>query len=296
MRSIALTRIYAHKLPAPVDPTVGWVKRALFVREYDAHAESWITHLDIMASLVSINNSSTGLGDKQSNKHPALFLDLDEHPGLPTYPGQPGTMISNGVNIPLDEPILVVVVSGKLGCQYVGKYILRRDQRGVECKEWRSMPDATRRVWRARLHACGPTYLSVSMRLAYSARRHRRITDKELQIVLTGWEKAKADNNIKKRMEMRPTYDEIDTGLLKFYDTLGVVTMEPISVDERLYEEIWNKHLAGDCYGKVDGKKPEKMPESKASATATSQAPSKSSEEIAPSSESSLSPCSPCSS
>lgn len=136
MQSIALKRVPAHKLPTPDNQTIGWVKPVLFVREYNAHD---LTSLDVLPSMISDDDSATNPINEQPVKHRTLFLSLHMHPGLPTYPGQPGSFISNGENIPLGEPVLVIVESAGTS-QFVGRYVPRQAKRAITKEEWQDMP------------------------------------------------------------------------------------------------------------------------------------------------------------
>ncbi|KZV74301.1 hypothetical protein PENSPDRAFT_215726 [Peniophora sp. CONT] len=239
-------RIPADMLATRENPTVGWVKRALFIHEYKAHNMLLSTYLNIRPSLLLDHEPATDTVAEQTVKHPALFLALNINPGLPIHPGDSGTIISNRTDIPLGEPVLVVVASLDATCKYVGRYMCRRDKRAITKQEWQCMPQCTRNAWADTLSE-KKAYLPLGLQLALSVRRKRDVTDAEVQRLMNQYKAA----DDKGKAKMRPTKEEVLEGLDKGYGTVGVITLEPLSVGERLYEEIWDKHMAGDCYDKA---------------------------------------------
>ncbi|KZV74297.1 hypothetical protein PENSPDRAFT_215621 [Peniophora sp. CONT] len=267
-------RIPAQKLATPREPTIGWVKRSLFVREYNAHGTFQNTFLNIRPSLLSDDGSIADTVNEPTVKYPALFAGLDKNPCLPTRLGEHGLMITDRTDIPLGKPILVIVTSLKSTCLSVGLYICRRHETAVAADEWRELPELTQNKWANTFFNMENPYRFIALKLAMSVRRKAQAPDDEVRLAAKKYLYVSEEE----QKRMRPTKEEALQGLYKGYATVGVITMEPVSIGERLYEEIWDKHLDGACYEKVnDGKKPKDAPKAKTSAASSkSQAASKS--------------------
>lgn len=135
--SIEITTIPAHKLPSDDDPTIGWVKRELFHTEYAV----WPMRMNNKLENIPLENPIDAAPD---GRYPALFARLDMNPGLPTYPGKPGTLICSRPDVELGVPLYLIVASLRSTWHFVGQVILRRHDLPVKAKEWRSMPALVR--------------------------------------------------------------------------------------------------------------------------------------------------------
>ncbi|KZV74300.1 hypothetical protein PENSPDRAFT_215732 [Peniophora sp. CONT] len=240
MHSIKPTEVPANKLPTAANPTVGWVKRVLFEEKYGARQQLMNTQLRVFPSQLMnpigpvINPDAV----ERMEQRNALFVRLDKNPGLPTYPGEPGTIITSRTDIPLDKgPVLVVVKSMEAFWQCVGLYSPRVHHLPVSAQEWKDMSDVTRNCWAETLSSDrNPRpHQRIAIRLAMAVRQGRHITDDEVEREVAEYYRRHRPDN------MRPTPDEVLQGLDEGYDTLGVVMLEPVSACRKLYEEIWDR-------------------------------------------------------
>lgn len=74
------------------------------------------------------------------DRYPALFARLDMNPGLPTYPGRPGTLICSRPDVELGVPLYLIVASLKSTWFFVGQFVLRQHEQPVTPKEWAKIP------------------------------------------------------------------------------------------------------------------------------------------------------------
>ncbi|KZV74303.1 hypothetical protein PENSPDRAFT_215813 [Peniophora sp. CONT] len=181
-------------------------------------------------------------------RYPALFAKLDMNPGLPTYPGKAGTLICSRPDVELGVPLYLIVASLRSTWHFVGQVILRRHDLPVKAKEWRSMPALTRNEWTKLFtkNSNFEAYQRLSMRIALAAKVKRPVTDDEVERRYQKY----IDAN--KPQAMLPTKEEVLNAFDRGWATLDVLVVEPVYVNEALYEEIWDHHLAGD-YSKKDG-------------------------------------------
>ena len=109
------------------DSIIGWVKRKLIGQNYKVAQQAFTGHLKHLP------------GTDQPRR--AIFAGIQQNPGLPSFPGQPGTMIvSRGDILKITEPISIFVSAvGQSWWLYVGDYTLHLD-RPLTPVEWQSLP------------------------------------------------------------------------------------------------------------------------------------------------------------
>lgn len=233
-------RIPAHKLPTAANPTTGWVKRTVFTEKYHADGQKMNTKLSTLPSQVLVNAGPEVVypGTEQAASQPALFARIDMNPGLPTYPGKPGTLITSRTDIPLNQHLLVVVRSMETFWQFVGLYTLRSHERSVTVQEWKGMPQAVRAIqlqitlvvqltsyseiqvrnkWAEQLSS--PTnrdpHQRIAIRLALAVRRGGPVADDEVE--RTFGQYSRGGKAAAEKQRMRPTKDEVLKGFDRGY-------------------------------------------------------------------------------
>ncbi|VDB85515.1 unnamed protein product [Peniophora sp. CBMAI 1063] len=242
MQPIVPTRIPPQKLPSAAHPMTGWVKRKpVFVDKYGAAQQSLVTKLRILPSQLVDDAAAVALRNERRINHKALFAKLDLNPGLPTFPGKPGTLITSRDDVPLEQPLLVVVKPTRdASWLYVGLYKLHKHDRSVTAQEWKEMPKATRNGWARMLagperptHDC---YFRIALRLALSHSAGSQVPEAKVEEAFNLYNRSRESEQKK----MLPSQQQVLEGLERGYDTIGVLTLEPIAIGERLYEEIWD--------------------------------------------------------
>ncbi|VDB85512.1 unnamed protein product [Peniophora sp. CBMAI 1063] len=263
MRSLALTQIPSNMLPTPDKPTAGWVKRTLLVKKWGARAKVSVTHLSVSSHLLEADDCHASRSRQEPpTKYPAVFLELDIlHLGIPSRPGQPGLMITNREDIPFDTPILTFVCK-ESECLFIGRYIFKREELAVTQQEWKGMPQWLRRKWAHTLADAhkNSEHLPVALSLLSSLLCEKNVYKSAVSNLMQTYNAG----TTYQRQQMRPSWELALAGMDKGYAFLGVITMEPISVAERLYKEIWDHRGSHRDRRKTSrkGKKSEPMDES----------------------------------
>ena len=145
VNAIVPALIPEYKLPMDAHPTVGWVKRQVFKKLFGADEQKMNTKLHIPRNWMPDDGEgpSTSQLPQFVGKYlyPAVFARLDVNPGLPTSPGQPGTLITSRTDVPTGKAVFVVVRCMDPFWLYVGRYILRKHDEPVSTQEWEKMPE-----------------------------------------------------------------------------------------------------------------------------------------------------------
>ncbi|VDB96775.1 unnamed protein product [Peniophora sp. CBMAI 1063] len=209
----------------------GWVRRELITANYKASPQSFHTTLKYLPN------------EDEKLKRRAIFAGIDQNPGLPQYPGHPGTLIASRKDILLNEPISLFVRAAGLSnprWKYMGAYEVEVSDQPITPEEWAVLPDSTRDAWAKALSTLQSweEYLQPLVRMAYR-REGTQITD---ATVAEGVARMKA---IKKKggvipKDLRLTHDEVLAALDRGDETIDVVMLRPLTIDMLLYKELWD--------------------------------------------------------
>ncbi|VDB88183.1 unnamed protein product [Peniophora sp. CBMAI 1063] len=222
--TIPLT-IPASYLPSEHSP-VGWVKRKMIGENYAVARQAFTGYLKHLP------------GTKEPRR--AIFANTQQNPGLPTFPGQPGTMIvSRGDILKITEPTsLFISAVGQPWWLYVGDFMLNIDQ-PLAIAEWKSLPEKTRSSWATALCDYGQSwedYLKIMVRIA-RRRNGETVEDGDVMSdvrLLKSLKESKPPSRL--LLQKHDVLQALDRG----DETIDVVVLQPHSVDEDLYCELWD--------------------------------------------------------
>ncbi|KZV61391.1 hypothetical protein PENSPDRAFT_300972 [Peniophora sp. CONT] len=120
-------------LPSDASPPIGWVRRDLITANYKASPQNFHTTLKYLP------------GEDPGFKRHAIFAGFAQNPGLPLYPGQPGTLIASRKDIHIGEPMALfvrAVGTSNPRWEYMGEYQLEVSPLPVTREEWKALPDS----------------------------------------------------------------------------------------------------------------------------------------------------------
>ncbi|KAI0061877.1 hypothetical protein BV25DRAFT_1826167 [Artomyces pyxidatus] len=221
--------------PSPTNRYPGFIRRDFLRERYGC------TDRQFSVTITAARNYPRTMPEAD---RPLLFPLWESNPGMPSTPGQPGTLIANRYDMLGSQPVGMFVRAPEQAVWlYLGDYELKKSDRFLSRAEFKALPEACRRKWAKEVLRPQKWCCYTSMRARIWLRKNGRVlTDANFEIAHS------------KRRELPQAIGLEEADVLKALDAgeekLNVIVCRPVSYDVEFQEDmannfaIWNESKA----------------------------------------------------
>ncbi|KAI0054675.1 hypothetical protein BV25DRAFT_1938700 [Artomyces pyxidatus] len=243
LASLAITLPLSQSLlPSSADRYPGFVRRDFIRDRYGC------TDHQFSVTITAARNYPRRVPEAD---RPLLFPLWESNPGMPSTPGQPGTLITNRSDMLGPQPIgMFVRVPEKAVWLYLGDYELKKSAQFLSRTEFKALPEACRSKWAKEILRPQKWECYTSMRARIWLRKNGRIvTDASFEIAHSRRRVLPQEMGLREADVLKA----LDAGEEK----LNVIVCRPVSYDAEFQEDMAN-HFAiwGGSKAQVETKKP----------------------------------------